>query len=122
MPAVTSAVGTMSGNVVTGANGAAVTGATVTIDGTIDSTVTDSAGNFSFNVPVGNYTVTAVKNGFLPESSTAFTVTAGASVPVGTIKLSVAPSTITGTVVSSLGGNVAGAPVAFSVTTATAST
>ncbi|HEX9483976.1 MAG TPA: carboxypeptidase regulatory-like domain-containing protein, partial [Gemmatimonadaceae bacterium] len=119
---VTSALGTMSGNVVTAANGAAVTGATVTIDGTIDSTVTDSAGNFSFNVPVGNYTVTAVKNGFLPESSTAFTVTAGASVPVGTIKLSVAPSTITGTVVSSLGGNVAGATVAFSGTTATAST
>jgi len=119
---VTSALGTMTGTIVTAANGTPVAGATVTIDGTIDSTVTDPTGNFSFNVPAGNYTLTAVKNGFLSETSTSFTVTAGATVPVGTLKLSVAPSTITGTVASSLGGPVAGATVTLSGTNNTAIT
>src|SRR5438067_9667136 len=119
---VTSALGTVSGNVVTAATGAAVAGATVTIDGTVDSTVTDASGNFSLNQPAGNFTLTVVRNGFLPETTTAFTLTSGASLPVGTIKLSVAPSTITGSVVSSLGGNVAGATVALSGTGVTAST
>jgi RHS repeat-associated protein len=119
---VTSAFGTVSGNVVTAATGAAVAGATVTIDGTVDSTVTDANGNFSLNQPAGNFTLTVVRNGFLPETTTAFTLTAGASLPVGTIKLSVAPSTITGSVVSSLGGSVAGATVALSGTGVTEST
>jgi YD repeat-containing protein len=119
---VTSALGTVSGTVVAAANNAPIAGATVTIDGTIDSTVTDANGNFSLNQPAGNFTLTVVRNGFLPETTTAFTLAAGASVPVGTIKLSVAPSTITGTVVSSLGGNVAGATVALSGTGVTAST
>lgn|GEM_PF-2817647 len=36
-----------------------------------NSTVTDAGGTFSFNVPAGNYTVTAVKSGFLPAMSAA---------------------------------------------------
>ena len=119
---VAAALGTLAGNVVTAATGAPVAGATVTVDGTLNSTVTDANGNFSLNQPAGNYTLTVVKLGFLPETTTAFTLGAGANVAVGTVKLSVAPSTITGTVVSSLGGNVAGATVALSGTTATAST
>ena len=119
---VAAALGTFSGNVVTAATGAPVGGATVTVDGTLNSTVTDANGNFSLNQPAGNFTLTVVKLGFLPETTTAFTLGAGAAVGVGTVKLSVAPSTITGTVVSSLGGNVAGATVALSGTTATAST
>ncbi|HEV7570810.1 MAG TPA: carboxypeptidase regulatory-like domain-containing protein [Thermoanaerobaculia bacterium] len=119
---VTSALGTVSGTVVTAASGAAIAGATVTIDGSINSTVTDANGNFSLNQPGGNFTLTVVKNGFLPETTTAFTLAAGATLPVGTIKLSVAPSTITGIVVSSLGGNVAGATVALSGSGVTAST
>ncbi len=119
---VADALGTFSGTVVTAATGAPVAGATVSIAGTLNSSTTDASGNFSLNQPAGNFTLTVLKIGFLPETTTAFTLTAGASVPVGTIKLSVAPSTITGTVVSSLGGNVAGATVAFSGTSATAST
>src|SRR5207237_4075694 len=121
-PTVAAALGTFSGNVVTAATGAPVAGAAVTVDGTLNSTVTDASGNFSLNQPAGNFTLTVVRNGFLPETTTAFTLTAGASLPVGTIKLSVAPSTITGSVVSSLGGNVAGATVALSGTGVTAST
>jgi len=119
---VAAALGTFSGNVVTAATGAPVAGAVVTVDGTLNSTTTDAGGNFSLNQPAGNYTLTVVKLGFLPETTTAFTLASGASVAVGTVKLSVAPSTITGTVVSSLGGNVAGATVALSGTSATAST
>ena len=119
---VAAALGTFSGNVVTAATGAPVAGAVVTIDGTLNSTTTDASGNFSLNQPAGNYTLTVVKLGFLPETTTAFTLASGASVAVGTVKLSVAPSTITGTVVSSLGGNVAGATVALSGTSATTST
>jgi RHS repeat-associated protein len=119
---VAAALGTFSGNVVTAATGAPVAGAVVTVDGTLNSTTTDASGNFSLNQPAGNYTLTVVKLGFLPETTTAFTLASGASVAVGTVKLSVAPSTITGTVVSSLGGNVAGATVALSGTTATTST
>jgi RHS repeat-associated protein len=119
---VAAALGTFSGNVVTAATGAPVAGATVTVDGTLNSTITDASGNFSLNQPAGNYTLTVVKTGFLPETTTAFTLGAGAAVGVGTVKLSVAPSTITGTVVSSLGGNVAGATVFLSGTSATSST
>src|SRR6185436_188345 len=119
---VAAALGTFSGNVVTAAGANAVASAIVTVDGTLNSTVTDAAGNFTLNQPAGNFTLTVIKSGFLPETTTAFTLTAGANVPVGTVKLSVAPSTITGTVVGSLGGNVAGATVALSGTTATAST
>jgi len=119
---VAAALGTFGGNVVTAATGAPVANAVVTVDGTLNSTTTDANGNFSLNQPAGNYTLTVVKLGFLPETTTAFTLAAGANVGVGTVKLSVAPSTITGTVVSSLGGNVAGATVALSGTSATAST
>ncbi|HKS23575.1 MAG TPA: carboxypeptidase regulatory-like domain-containing protein [Thermoanaerobaculia bacterium] len=119
---VAAALGTFSGTVVTAATGAPVAGATVTVDGTLNSTTTDASGNFTLNQPGGNYTMTVVKLGFLPETTTAFTLGLGANVAVGTVRLSVAPSTITGTVVSSLGGNVAGATVALSGTTATAST
>ena len=119
---VAAALGTFSGNVVTAATGAPVAGAVVTVDGTLNSTVTDAAGNFSLNQPAGNFTMTVVKSGFLPETTTAFTLAPGANIAVGTVKLSVAPSTIAGTVVSSLGGNVAGATVSLSGTSATAST
>ncbi|HKO59512.1 MAG TPA: carboxypeptidase regulatory-like domain-containing protein, partial [Thermoanaerobaculia bacterium] len=113
---VTSALGTLTGTVVLAAGGTPVAGATVTIDGTLNSTVTDANGNFSLNQTSGTWSVTAVKSGFTPETSTAFSLGAGATVSVGTLKLSVAPSTISGLVTSSLGFPLGGASVAIGTT------
>jgi len=109
---VTNALGSLTGNVTTIA-GAPIAGATVTVDGTLNSTSTDANGNFSLNQGAGTFTVTVMKQGFLPETSTAFTLAAGATINVGTIKLGVAPSVISGTVVSSLGFALNGANVAI---------
>jgi len=109
---VSTAIGTLTGNVTTIA-GSPIAGATVTVDGTLNSTSTDASGNFSLNQAAGTFTVTAMKQGFLPETSTAFTLAPGATVNVGTIKLGVAPSVISGTVVSSLGFALNGANVAI---------
>jgi len=109
---VSTAIGTLAGNVTTIA-GSPIAGATVTVDGTLNSTSTDANGNFSLNQAAGSFTVTAMKQGFVPETSTAFTLAPGATVNVGTIKLGVAPSVISGTVVSSLGFALNGANVAI---------
>jgi RHS repeat-associated protein len=110
---VVAAFGTITGTV-TDLNGQPILDATVRLAGTLNATATDGAGNFNLTAPAGLYTLTVAKFGFLPATTTPFTLAAGGSFAAGTIRLQPAPGTITGTVLSSLGGSpLAGASVAL---------
>jgi RHS repeat-associated protein len=110
---VVAAFGTVTGTV-TDLNGQPQAGATVRLTGTVNATATDGAGNFKLTAPAGLYTLTVSKFGYLPVTTTPFTLAAGGSFAAGTIRLQVAPGTISGAVVSSLGGSpLAGASVAL---------
>jgi RHS repeat-associated protein len=110
---VVAAFGTITGTVVD-QNGQALAGATVRITGTANATATDGAGNFNLTAPAGLYTLTVSKLGYLPATTTPFTLGAGGSFAAGTIRLQPAPGKITGTVVSSLDGSpLAGAAVSL---------
>ncbi|HEY6324756.1 MAG TPA: carboxypeptidase regulatory-like domain-containing protein, partial [Thermoanaerobaculia bacterium] len=110
---VVAAFGTITGMVVD-QNGQPLTGATVRISGTVNATATDGAGNFNLTAPAGLYTLTVSKSGYLPATTTPFTLAAGGSFAAGTIRLQPAPGTITGTVVTSLDGSpLAGAAVSL---------
>jgi RHS repeat-associated protein len=101
---VVAAFGTITGTV-TDQNGQPLAGATVRITGTANATATDGAGNFNLTAPAGLYTLTVSKFGYLPATTTPFTLAAGGSFAVGTIRLQPAPGKITGTVVTSLDGS-----------------
>jgi RHS repeat-associated protein len=101
---VVAAFGTVTGTVVD-QNGQALAGATVQITGTGNATATDGAGNFNLTAPAGLYTLTVSKFGYLPATTTPFTLAAGGSFAAGTIRLQPAPGKITGTVVTSLDGS-----------------
>ncbi|HXO42330.1 MAG TPA: carboxypeptidase regulatory-like domain-containing protein, partial [Thermoanaerobaculia bacterium] len=110
---VMAAFGTITGTVVD-QNGQPLAGATVRLTGTANATATDGAGNFNLTAPAGLYTLTASKLGYLPATTTPFTLAAGGSFAVGTIHLQPAPGKITGTVVTSLDGSpLAGAAVSL---------
>ena len=110
---VVAAFGTITGTVVD-ANGQPLAGATVRITGTANATATDGGGNFNLTAAPGLYTLTASLFGFLPATTTPFTLAAGGSFAVGTIRLQPAPGKITGTVVTSLDGSpIAGATVSL---------
>jgi RHS repeat-associated protein len=110
---VVAAFGTITGTVVD-QNGQPVTAATVRIAGTANATATDGAGNFNLTAPARLYTLTVSKLGFLPATTTPFTLAAGGSFAAGTIRLQPAPGEVTGTVVTSLDGSpLAGAAVSL---------
>jgi RHS repeat-associated protein len=110
---VVAAFGTITGTVVD-PNGQALAGATVRITGTANATATDGTGNFNLTAPAGLYTLTVSKLGYLPATTTPFTLAAGGSFAAGTIRLQPAPGKITGTVVTSLDGSpLAGAAVSL---------
>jgi len=110
---VVAAFGTITGTVLD-QNGQPLAGTTVQITGTVNATATDGAGNFNLTAPAGLYTLTASKFGFLPATTTPFTLAAGGSFAAGTIRLQPAPGKITGTVVTSLDGSpLAGAAVSL---------
>jgi RHS repeat-associated protein len=110
---VVAAFGTITG-IVVDQNGQPLAGATVQITGTANATATDAGGNFSLTAAAGLYTLTASKFGYLPATTTPFTLAAGGSFAAGTIQLLPAPGKITGTVVSSLDGSpLAGAAVSL---------
>jgi RHS repeat-associated protein len=110
---VVAAFGTITGTV-TDQNGQPLAGATVQITGTVNATATDGAGNFNLTAPAGLYTLTVSKFGFLPATTTPFTIAAGGSFAAGTIHLQPAPGKINGTVVTSLDGSpLAGAAVSL---------
>jgi hypothetical protein len=110
---VAAAFGTITGTVVD-QNGQPIAAATVRITGTANATATDGAGNFNLTAPAGLYTLTVSKLGYLPATTTPFTLAAGGSFAAGTIRLQPAPGKITGTVVTSLDGSpLAGAAVSL---------
>jgi hypothetical protein len=72
-PALAQAEATIRGQVIAAANGAALTGVTVTLEprpeGEPVRTVTDSAGRFAFqNVSAGEYAISTAPDGFAPEA------------------------------------------------------
>ena len=95
--------GTITGSVVNAAGGAPIPNATVRVTETGSSTATDAAGSFTLVQIAGTYTLTVTKPGFLPATTGQVTLSAGGTVNAGTIQLSVAPGTISGTVISSAG-------------------
>jgi hypothetical protein len=68
--------GTLSGTVTNASGGAAIAGATVTATGGY-STLTDASGVYTLAVPVGTYDVTASFYGFISNTATGLSVTAG---------------------------------------------
>jgi RHS repeat-associated protein len=120
---VTAALGTITGTVVNSADGSPIAGATVRITGGANASSTDAAGHFSLTVPAGTYTLTVSKLGFVSATSLPFSVTAGGTTAVGTIRLTQAPGRISGIILSSLdGGPLAGVTVTVIETAAVAIT
>jgi len=110
---VVAAFGTITGTVVD-QNGQPVAGAAVRLTGSANATATDAGGNFNLTAPAGLYTLTVSKFGFLPATTTPFTLAAGGSFAAGTIRLQPAPGKITGTVVDAQTGSpLAGASVSL---------
>jgi hypothetical protein len=93
--------GTLTGNVSDGVN--PIAGASVQAGGLYGSS-TDASGNYSFAVPVGTYTVTASKFGFLPQSVPGVVITDGGTTTQNFV-LTAAPSAlVNGTVKDGSGG------------------
>jgi hypothetical protein len=111
-------------------SGAAVAGASISTAPSTTTVQTDSAGNFTLaSIPIGAYTLTASKTGYLNAQLSAVGVAAGTTDQV-TLTLTTALGTtgsISGTVLGRQGSNntsapVAGAAVCLEVTTALACT
>lgn len=116
---VVSALGTATG-LVTDLDGQPLPGATVRVAGGSQQATTDGSGRFQLLAPTGTYSLLASADGFLPADSLPFTLPAGAGFDVGTIALTPAPATVTGTVLGSLdGGPLPGAAVTAAETGAT---
>ena len=92
--------GTLTGNVSDGTN--PIAGASVSAG--LYGSSTDASGNYSFAVPVGTYTVTASKFGFLPQSVPGVEITDG-NTTTQNFTLAPAPSAmVNGTVKDGSGG------------------
>ena len=92
--------GTLEGTVTDGAN--PIAGATVTAG--LNSTFTDASGHYSFLIPVGTYSATASKFGYLPQTFNNLTITDGGDL-VQDFVLAAAPSVlVNGTVKDGSGG------------------
>ncbi len=114
---------------VTGSNGAALSGATVTVTGgkvttTLTMTTNSSGGYNTSWVPVGTYTVTVSASGYNTQSNTA-TVNTGTTttdnISLSSSGTTSAYSTITGQVTDiSTGGAIGGATVSYGSTSTTA--
>ncbi|HEX3126417.1 MAG TPA: carboxypeptidase regulatory-like domain-containing protein [Thermoanaerobaculia bacterium] len=99
---VTAAPGTITGTVVDAKDGTPIAEAAVRITGGANATSTDGAGRFSLTAPAGIYTLTVSRIGFISATSLPFSVTAGGTTAVGTIRLAQAPGRIAGVILSSL--------------------
>jgi hypothetical protein len=86
-PAVAQIVGGNVGGAIHDSNGAAVSGATVTVrqtdTGFTRTLVTGSDGRYAApSVPVGHYTISAAQDGFQPQEQTGIVLVIGQSVQV----------------------------------------
>ena len=78
-PATTASTGTLSGNVKNALSGTGVAGASVTVSPSVQGVsgiTTDASGNYSANLPNGNYTLTFAKNGFASQTTGTLAVVA----------------------------------------------
>lgn len=102
--------GTVKGTVVD-SSGTGLSGVTVNADGV--TATTDSTGSYTLaNLPAGSATITASATGFANGSQTV-TVTAGSTVTAPPITLSPNSGSVSGTVKSSAGTEIAGASVGY---------
>ena len=97
-------LGSITGTVVNGANGAPVVGVTVTVTGTGNSVLTDAMGRFtSGNLTSGTYRLALTKEGWVSATTGDLTVTLNQTTNAGTIPL-YQNGTLHGTVVNASGG------------------
>ncbi len=79
-PPVEEETGSITGTVTDADGGAAISSATVAVDGTSISTTTDASGDYTLTgVPEGTHSVTASADGYDPETKTGVEVTANAA-------------------------------------------
>jgi hypothetical protein len=103
---------------VTGAGGAALSGATVTLQGgnlpTTDTVITDASGNYTSNWdPIGTYTVTCSAAGYASQTVTGVAITTGGLTTVNCALSNT--GTLTGVVTNlNTGGAISGATVSYS--------
>ena len=74
-----STIGTVSGNVKNAMSGNPVAGAAVTVSPSVQGVsgiTTDASGNYSVNLPNGNYTLTFAKNGYTSQTTGTIAVVA----------------------------------------------
>ncbi|MFF1969802.1 carboxypeptidase regulatory-like domain-containing protein [Streptomyces sp. NPDC058232] len=93
--------GVVSGTVTGSATHAPITGATVSIGD--HNVTTDAHGNYTLNVPIGTYTVTASAYGYASTSVTGVSVAEGATVSENVSLASVPSHTVSGTVTDGSG-------------------
>jgi hypothetical protein len=92
-------LGTISGSVTASDGGAGISGATVAVEGTALSAVTDGSGNYTIaNVPAGTYSVTASATGYVSKTTTGVVVTAGNTTTANFALVAESGSGTTGTV------------------------
>jgi Carboxypeptidase regulatory-like domain/S-layer homology domain len=96
----TGATGTISGTVTNGAN--PIAGAMVTAGASF--TFTDAGGGYSFTLPVGTYSMTASKFGFLPGSASGIEVTDGGTTNQNFVLAAAPTVAINGVVKDASGG------------------
>ncbi|HEY0639389.1 MAG TPA: carboxypeptidase regulatory-like domain-containing protein [Pseudonocardiaceae bacterium] len=108
-------VGTLAGTVTNASTNAPVAGARVVVEGEVDRTgTTNAAGQYTFPLPVGDYTVTVSAFGYGNNSGTV-TITEGATT-TRDVALSPVPSGSVSGVVTSASGPVANASVTINGT------
>jgi hypothetical protein len=118
--ALTQQSGTLTGTIVSAADGSPIVGAQVVISGTTTSATTDGSGAFSLSYLTGSRAITVNKAGWAAAAAGPFTISGTQATPTGPISLAQPAGTITGTIVErSSGTAVAGAIVALDGTTLT---
>ncbi len=103
--------GTLAGRVTNATSGAGIVGATVTVTGPVNRTVTtNNTGNYTVTLPIGNYTATAAAYGFTSQTGTV-TITSGATTTRNFALTPVPSGSIAGFVRDTAGVAVQGATV-----------
>ncbi|HEY0638232.1 MAG TPA: S8 family serine peptidase [Pseudonocardiaceae bacterium] len=103
--------GILAGRVTNAGTGAGISGATVTLTGPVNRTVTtDATGNYSATLPIGSYTATAAAYAYNSQTATV-TITTGATTTRNFALTPVPSGSIAGVVRDTAGVAVAGATV-----------
>ena len=107
----TLSVGTITGSVLSQDNNSALSGVSVSFaksGTTVDSTTTDSSGDFSQTLLLGTYTLTYSKSGYLDETQSATLATDNQTLVVSTLRMlqdNCTSGTISGTIKDAVNNN-----------------